>query len=151
MRIQKESEENSMGFVSERVRQEDRELFNSFELVNKTIDIGQKIEADEHSFWKIDRERNCYFIMTGVIGLEGIEFYTLVLDGQKVNITAGFERRFDRGMQKGYKVCSIVADKGLESRESEYLELIKEALLVGWENGLDFIEFDKPRYREGNE
>ena len=137
-----------MGFISEYVPREDWDLYNSFELVNKSINIGQKKEANENSIWDVDKERNIYFVMTGVIGREEIEYYTLVFEGKKVNIIAGFERRFEKGMQKGYKVDSIIADKRLESRESEYLEIIKEALLSGWENGLDFIEFGKPRYRE---
>ena len=137
-----------MAFIHEYVPREDWDLYNSFGLVNKCIDIGQKIAANENSIWMVDKERKVYFVMTGVIGREGIEYYTLVLEGKKVNIIAGFERRFDNGMQRGYKVSSIIADKKLESQESEYLEIIKEALLLGWENGLDFIEFAEPKYRE---
>ena len=137
-----------MAFIHEYVPREDWDLYNSFGLVNKSIDIGQKIAANENSIWMVDKERKVYFVMTGVIGREGIEYYTLVLEGKKVNIIAGFERRFDNGMQKGYKVDSIIADKRLESREKEYLEIIREALLLGWKNGLDFIEFAQPKYRE---
>lgn len=137
-----------MGLNKERVLPEDRDLYNSFELVNKSINIGQRMVANDHSFWKVDREREIYFVMTGVIGREGIEYYTLVLEGKKVNIIAGFERRFDNGMEKGYKVSSIIADKNLKNREGEYLEIIKEALSLGWENELDFIEFVEPKYRE---
>ena len=72
----------------------------------------------------------------------------MVWKGKKVNIVVGFERRFNNGMQKGYKVSSIVADKRLESNEKEFLEIIREVLLLGWENGLDFIEFAQPKYRE---
>ena len=137
-----------MGLKKERVLQEDRDLYNSFELVNKSINIGQRIVANDHSFWKVDREREIYFVMTGVIGREGIEYYTLVLEGKKVNIIAGLERRFDNGMEKGYKISSIIADKNLKNREGEYLGIIKEALSLGWENELDFIEFVEPKYRE---
>lgn len=137
-----------MAFIREYVPREDWDLYNSFELVNKSINIGQKKEANENSMWKVDRERAIYFVRTGAIGREEIDYYTLVWEGKKVNITAGFERRFDNGMQRGYKVTSIIADKKLKSRESEYLEIIKEALLVGLENGLDFIEFAEPKYRE---
>lgn len=137
-----------MAFVDEYVPREDWDLYNSFELVKKSIDIGQKKVANEHSGWIVDRERDIYFIMTGAIGREEIEYYTLILEGKKVNIVAGFERRFDNGMQRGYKVSSIIADIKLQSRECEYLEIIKEVLLLGWENGLDFIEFAEPKYRE---
>lgn len=137
-----------MAFINEYVSKEDWDLYNSFELVNKSINIGQRIVANEHSGWIVDREKDIYFVRTGVIGREGIGYYTLILEGKKVNIIAGFERRFDNGMQKGYKVDSIIADKRLESREKEYLEIIREALLLGWKNGLDFIEFAQPKYRE---
>lgn len=136
-----------MGFVKEYVPREDWDLYNSFELIEKSINIGQKIEANENSIWDVDKERNIYFVMTGGIGREEIYYYTLVLEGKKVNIIAGFERRFENGMQKGYTV-DLIADKELESRESEYLEIIKEALLLGRKKGLDFIEFAKPIYRE---
>ncbi len=139
-----------MAFINEYVPKAEWDLYNSFELTSKSINIGKKKVANEHSGWIVDRDRDSYFIMTGVISREEIEFYTLVLDGKKVDIIVCFERRFEKGMQKGYKVSSIIADKGLESRESEYLELIKEALLLGWESGLDFIEFVQPRYREVN-
>ena len=137
-----------MAFINEYVSKEDWDLYNSFELVNKSINIGQRIVANEHSGWIVDREKDIYFVRAGVLGREGIGYYTLILEGKKVNIIAGFERRFDNGMQKGYKVDSIIADKRLESREKEYLEIIREALLLGWKNGLDFIEFAQPKYRE---
>ena len=72
----------------------------------------------------VDNERKVYFVMTGVIGREGIGYYTLILEGKKVNIIAGFERRFDNGMQKGYKVDSIeLVNKNLAQFVVFYLVL----------------------------
>lgn len=137
-----------MAFISEYVSRKDWDLYNSFEFINKSINSGQIKQANDNSIWKVDRDRDIYFVRTGAIGREEIDYYTLVWKGKKVNIVAGFERRFDNGMQRGYKVSSIIADIKLQSRECEYLEIIKEVLLLGWENGLDFIEFAEPKYRE---
>lgn len=137
-----------MGFIKEYVPRADWDLYNSFELVNKSINIGEKKLADEHSIWSVDRARELYFIMTGAVSREGIEYYTLIWQGKKVNIIAEFERRFENGMQKGYKVSMIMADKRLESEEKELLSIIQEILSKGWENGLDFLEISEPKYRE---
>ena len=74
-----------MAFINEYVPKAEWDLYNSFELTSKSINIGKKKVANEHSGWIVDRDRDSYFIMTGVISREEIEFYTLVLDGKKVD------------------------------------------------------------------
>jgi len=137
-----------MGFVYERVAKEDWELYNSFEIIDKTGDnVGQKDFANESSSWYVDRDREAYFILTGVLGREQVEYYTLVINGKKVNIVACLERRFEENMKTGYRIYSIIADIGLLGQSEEFRTMIKEVLQLGWKNGLDFIEFSVPKYR----
>ncbi len=138
-----------MGFVRERVSREDWELYNSFELVCKTGEKeGKKDFADEYSSWYVDKDNEAYFIMTGALGREEVRYYTLVIAGKKINITACLERRFGKEMQKGYRITEIIADKNLKNLEKEFLTMIKEALQVGWRNKLNFIDCEEIVYRD---
>ena len=68
-----------MAFINEYVPKAEWDLYNSFELTSKSINIGKKKVANEHSGWIVDRDRDSYFIMTGVISREEIEFYCTIV------------------------------------------------------------------------
>ena len=62
-----------MAFVDEYVPREDWDLYNSFELVKKSIDIGQKKVANEHSGWIVDRERDILGTVTILLNGETLD------------------------------------------------------------------------------
>ena len=57
-----------MGFIYEKVKEEDWELYNS---------ISPRLKAGKHTRWVVDRERNIYFFWTGGETRECIEEYFL--------------------------------------------------------------------------
>ncbi len=138
-----------MAFIKERIPVEEWDLYNSFELIEKTsLSEGKKMIADKYSSWMVEKERQIYFIMTGVLGREGVEFYTLIWEENKIDVEAIFTRKFDDGkMIKGYRL-NICVDKKLESKKQEFVSILKEVLQAEWENKLDFIEIEEIIYRE---
>ena len=137
-----------MGFVRERVSFEDWNLYNSFKLVSKADSAGKMQVADKYSVWILDREREIYFISTGVIGRENIEYDTMILQDNKVNIRSTFERRFEGTvMTKGYDV-GVIADVCLRNYQEKIKEIIIEILQWRWENEIDFIEMSELKYKE---
>ncbi len=119
-----------MAFVNEFVPENDWELYNSFNLYSATT--GKRKKAGENSCWIVDRDREIFFILTGVETRENIMDYTLVWQGKKVDITYYEGRSLRGGVSDGtkiyYDIYSIGADIELKKYEKEIIEIIKEFL-----------------------
>jgi hypothetical protein len=111
-----------MAFVRKKVS-EDRELYNSFNLVYQ----GKRKEADELSKWYVDEDRNIYFEFLGGGTLEQPSTYILIWNNKKVMINVEVRPSTD-------KVCWIIenikAAKELEQYENDIISLIKEATIA---------------------
>ncbi len=116
-----------MAFVNERIPENDREYFNSFNLLSPFTD--EPIFARE---WTIDRERDAFLV--GLAGQGTYEsdipmFYALVWKKNVIILDtySKGEGNYSKGIEMWWKITKIKAPDTLIKNMEEMLELIKEA------------------------
>ncbi len=114
-----------MAFISEWVQEKDWDLYNSFDFY---FNHKRKL-AHKNCYWTVDREREIYFIFSGGGNMDMPEEYSLIWKERKVRIErkAGLAYESPSGENKLHmKIIKIVAEKSLEGKKDELIELIKE-------------------------
>lgn len=115
-----------MAFVFEDVPKADWELYNSFKL--KSYNGKEELVADKYAMWRVDRERNIYFICLGGGAFEQARIYALIWQGEKllIHLDSYAENMLDASTRVHWDICRIIAPKSLESKKDEIISLIKE-------------------------
>ena len=122
-----------MAFIKEWLKEEDWELYNSFELY-----YDHKLKkANENRLWTVDKERDIYFIFLGGGGLDVPEEHAIIWQNRKIRIMSDTKAVTEKTSGKTFlhwAVTNIWAEKSLEKKESELIQLIREILSWGCEN-----------------
>jgi hypothetical protein len=129
-----------MALVEEKVKEEDRELFNSFVPSRK---------ANECTKWIVDREKNIYFFWTGGEARECIDVYFMSWNNIKIYIYT--ESRIIVGGRVYLWLDSILIYKKLDSKSEivkEIIDTIKAALQIRYDNSIKFQEIANPTFEE---
>ena len=129
-----------MALVEEKVKEEDRELFNSF-VPNR--------KAYECTKWIVDREKNIYFFWVGGEARECIDVYFMSWNNIKKYIYT--ESRIIVGGRVYIWIDSISIYKKLDSKSEivkEIIDTIKEALQMMYDNPIEFQRIANPTFKE---
>ena len=129
-----------MALVEEKVKEEDRELFNSFVPNRKAYDCTK---------WIVDREKNIYFFRVGGEAREHIDIYFMSWNNIKIYIYT--ESRIIVGGRVYIWIDSILIYKKLDSKSEivkEIIDTIKAALQIRYDNSIKFQEIANPTFEE---
>ena len=129
-----------MALVEEKVKEEDRELFNSFVPNRKAYDCTK---------WIVDREKNIYFFRVGGEAREHIDVYFMSWNNIKIYIYT--ESRIIVGGRVYIWIDSILIYKKLDSKSEivkEIIDTIKAALQIRYDNSIKFQEIANPTFEE---
>ena len=132
-----------MALVEEKVKEEDRELFNSF-VPNR--------KANECTKWIVDREKNIYFFWTGGEMRESIDEFFMSWDNLKVYIYTYTEISSEKD-EVYIRINRISIPKVLQGKDSEKNEIvntIKEILQILYNKSkVLFVSIAEPVVRKG--
>ena len=131
-----------MALVEEKVKEEDRELFNSF-VPNR--------KAYECTKWIVDREKNIYFFWTGGEMRESMYEFFMSLDNLKIYIYTRIAKYVQGGMYIWIDRISIpkkISDNN--EKKEEIVSLVKEMLQIIYNNKVVFQNVEKPVARKGD-
>ena len=129
-----------MALVEEKVKEEDRELFNSFVPNRKAYDCTK---------WIVEREKNIYFFRVGGEAREHIDVYFMSWNNIKIYIYT--ESRIIVGGRVYIWIDSILIYKKLDSKSEivkEIIDTIKAALQIRYDNSIKFQEIANPTFEE---
>ena len=127
-----------MALVEEKVKEEDRELFNSF-VPNR--------KANRHTKWVVDREKNIYFFWAGGEARECIDVYFMSWNNIKIYIHTESHSIVGGGTYMW--INRILIYKMLDSKiVEEIVDTIKAALQIQYENPIEFQRIAKPTFKE---
>ena len=129
-----------MALVEEKVKEEDRELFNSFVPNRKAYDCTK---------WIVDREKNIYFFRVGGEAREHIDVYFMSWNNIKIYIYT--ESRIIVGGRVYIWIDSILIYKKLDSKSEivkEIIDTIKAALQIRYDNSIKFQRIANPTFEE---
>ena len=129
-----------MALVEEKVKEEDRELFNSFVPNRKAYDCTK---------WIVDREKNIYFFRVDGEAREHIDVYFMSWNNIKIYIYT--ESRIIVGGRVYIWIDSILIYKKLDSKSEivkEIIDTIKAALQIRYDNSIKFQEIANPTFEE---
>ena len=129
-----------MALVEEKVKEEDRELFNSFVPNRKAYDCTK---------WIVEREKNIYFFRVGGEAREHIDVYFMSWNNIKIYIYT--ESRIIVGGRVYIWIDSILIYKKLDSKSEivkEIIDTIKAALQMMYDNSIEFQRIAKPTFKE---
>ena len=129
-----------MALVEEKVKEEDRELFNSFVPNRKAYDCTK---------WIVEREKNIYFFRVGGEAREHIDVYFMSWNNIKIYIYT--ESRIIVGGRVYIWIDSILIYKKLDSKSEivkEIIDTIKEALQMMYDNPIEFQRIANPTFKE---
>ena len=129
-----------MALVEEKVKEEDRELFNSFVPSRK---------ANECTKWIVDREKKIYFFWGGGEARECIDVYFMFWNNIKIYIYT--ESRIIVGGRVYLWIDSILIYKKLDSKSEivkEIIDTIKAALQIRYDNSIEFQRIANPTFEE---
>ena len=129
-----------MALVEEKVKEEDRELFNSFVPNRKAYDCTK---------WIVDREKNIYFFRVGGEAREHIDIYFMSWNNIKIYIYT--ESRIIVGGRVYIWIDSILIYKKLDSKSEivkEIIDTIKAALQIRYDNSIKFQRIANPTFEE---
>lgn len=127
-----------MAFVRERIPMEKREFVNKY---------MPKMQFSKYSSWKVDYEREAYWLKDGQNALEHLEYYMLIWKGKKIFVdTYGWFERFG-DMIQGYKnIILFQGDASLKKDKEELIQIVQEALECGYDNDLTIKEMVEPDF-----
>ena len=129
-----------MALVEEKVKEEDRELFNSFVPNRKAYDCTK---------WIVEREKNIYFFRVGGEAREHIDIYFMSWNNIKIYIYT--ESRIIVGGRVYIWIDSILIYKKLDSKSEivkEIIDTIKAALQIRYDNSIKFQRIANPTFEE---
>ena len=129
-----------MALVEEKVKEEDRELFNSFVPNRKAYDCTK---------WIVEREKNIYFFRVGGEAREHIDVYFMSWNNIKIYIYT--ESRIIVGGRVYIWIDSILIYKKLDSKSEivkEIIDTIKAALQIRYDNSIEFQRIANPTFEE---
>ena len=129
-----------MALVEEKVKEEDRELFNSF-VPNR--------KANECTKWIVDREKNIYFFWVGGEARECIDVYFMSWNNIKTYIYTTSWSVVGNSIHMW--IDSILIYKKLDSESKivkEIVDTIKAALQIQFNNLIKFQKIVKPTFKE---
>ena len=127
-----------MALVEEKVKEEDRELFNSF-VPNR--------KAYECTKWIVDREKNIYFFWVGGEARECIDVYFMSWNNIKIYIDTESHSIIGGGTYMW--INRILIYKMLDSEIlEEIVDTIKDALQIQYENPIKFQKIANPTFEE---
>ena len=127
-----------MALVEEKVKEEDRELFNSFVPSRK---------ANECTKWIVDREKKIYFFWVGGEARECIDVYFMSWNNIKIYIHTESHSIVGGGTYMW--INRILIYKMLDSKiVEEIVDTIKAALQIQYENPIEFQRIAKPTFKE---
>ena len=129
-----------MALVEEKVKEEDRELFNSFVPNRKAYDCTK---------WIVEREKNIYFFRVGGEAREHIDVYFMSWNNIKIYIYT--ESRIIVGGRVYIWIDSILIYKKLDSKSEivkEIIDTIKAALQIRYDNSIKFQRIATPTFKE---
>lgn len=130
-----------MAFVKEKILEENKELFDSFNLCYD----GVKREVNKFTYWLVDKEREIYFIYLGGGALEHPYVYALIWKNRKVIITVE-SRSYKENVH--WLIESIKASKSLEQDKKAIIEIIKEVVPITYGCEVIFEVFPEPVFVE---
>ena len=135
-----------MAFVYEKVKEEDRELYNSF-LPNE--------KADEVTRWVADKERNIYFFWIGGETRECIEEYFLAWNDLKIYIyTVEKMYRDNKDIRTVHIWINTISmpNKLNNDKEKikEIVDMIQEILQMTYKSRIIFERVVEPYFRKGD-
>ncbi len=127
-----------MAFVRERIPMEKREFVNKF---------MPKMQFSKYSSWKVDYEREAYWIDAGGNVFEHLEYYLLIWKGRKIYVnTYGWNERLGEKTQCFKNITSFHADASLKDDKKELVQIVQEALECGYDNDLIIKEMAEPDF-----
>ena len=129
-----------MALVEEKVKEEDRELFNSF-VPNR--------KANECTKWIVDREKNIYFFWVCGDYRDSSDIYFMSWNNIKIYIYT--ESRIIVGGRVYIWIDSISIYKKLDSKSEivkEIMDTIKTMLQIRYDNSIKFQRIANPTFEE---
>ena len=127
-----------MALVEEKVKEEDRELFNSFVPNRKAYDCTK---------WIVDREKNIYFFWVGGEVRECIDVYFMSWNNIKIYIDTESHSIIGGGTYMW--INRILIYKMLDNEIlEEIVDTIKDALQIQYENPIKFQKIANPTFEE---
>ena len=125
---------NFMGFIFEKVPEEDWELYNAMGFKNC---FGKNmLRADKYTWWCADRERNAYLVGIGGGYQDMPYYYDLWWNGRiiRMEISKRFLKNSNGGIDVIWYVHSIPISEEIWKFKDDVLEMIHEAFAVnrGW-------------------
>ena len=129
-----------MALVEEKVKEEDRELFNSFVPSRK---------ANRHTKWVVDRDNNIYFFRIGGEARECIDVYFMSWNNIKTYIYTTSWSVVGNSIHMW--IDSILINKKLDNGSEiveEIVDTIKAALQIQFKNLVKFQKIVKPTFKE---
>lgn len=136
-----------MGFIYEKVKEEDWELYNSF--------LPNYEKADEFTRWVADKERNIYFFWTGGEIRESMyEYFLSWNDFKKYICTETKMYKESTGEQNAHIwIKQISMPKILNNNNdkiNEVVDMIPEILQMMYRSKIIFEEIVTPSFRKGD-
>ena len=134
-----------MGFIYEKVKEEDWELYNSF--------LPNYETADRFTRWVADKERNIYFFWIGGETREEENVYFLAWDDLKIFIYTKVRiyEETDNVDKAHIWINRILMPKAIKKDKkniNDTVEFIKEMLQIIYENQVFFEEISEVTFRE---
>ena len=129
-----------MALVEEKVKEEDRELFNSF-VPNR--------KANECTKWIVDREKNIYFFWVGGEARECIDVYFMSWNNIKIYIYTKSWNVIGEGIHMW--INKVLIYKKLDSKSEivkEIMDTIKTMLQIRFDNSIKFQRIANPTFEE---
>ena len=129
-----------MALVEEKVKEEDRELFNSF-VPNR--------KAYECTKWIVDREKNIYFFWVCGDYRDSSDIYFMSWNNIKIFIYTESWSVVGEGTHMW--INKVLINKKLDSKSGivkEIMDTIKTMLQIRYDNSIKFQEIAKPTFEE---
>ncbi|MDE6208948.1 MAG: hypothetical protein K2M73_04625 [Lachnospiraceae bacterium] len=130
-----------MAFIYERVKEEDRELFNSFVKSRK---------ANKYTRWVADKERNIYFFWIGGESREYTKEYFLAWNDLKVYIYTEVKcgKEDVHIWIKRISMPKVLSNNN--EKINEIVDMIPEILQMMYRSKIIFEEIVTPSFRKGD-
>ena len=129
-----------MALVEEKVKEEDRELFNSF-VPNR--------KANECTKWIVDREKNIYFFWVGGDYRDSSDIYFMFWNNIKIFIYTESWSVVGEGIHMW--INKVLINKKLDSKSEivkEIMDTIKTMLQIRYDNSIKFQRIANPTFKE---
>ena len=129
-----------MALVYEKVKEEDRELFNSF-VPNR--------KANRHTKWVVDREKNIYSFWVCGDYRDSSDIYFMSWNNIKIFIYTESWSVVGEGTHMW--INKVLINKKLDSKSEivkEIMDTIKDMLQIRYDNSIKFQEIANPTFKE---